>query len=324
MFTIQARNVSEALYLGVQMIKTAPLAESRAGAVHEMIGPVITTYTNPCERVLFYPERDANPFFHCLEGLWMLAGRDDVEWISYYNKRMKEYSTNGHSFHGAYGARWRNWFDKDQLVNVIYRLKNYPNDRRTVLAMWDPVHDLRSDNDYKDIPCNTHIYFKVREGRLDMTVCCRSNDMVWGAYGANAVHMSMLQEYIAAMIGVSVGYYHQMSDSFHAYVETLKKVENISPDYDPYLHLGENGGHYKPEPLVTDPQMFMFDLSCFFLDFEDELYSNSFFNGVAGPMRRAYRVWKNGDKLDGIRIAETITSLDWRKACVEWMQRRLK
>ena len=33
--------------------------------------------------------------------------------------------------------------------------------------------------------------------KLCMTVCNRSNDMLWGAYGANVVHMSMLQEFVA-------------------------------------------------------------------------------------------------------------------------------
>ena len=50
-----------------------------------------------------------------------------------------------------------------------------------------------------------------------MTVCNRSNDMLWGAYGANAVHMSMLQEYLASRLEIAVGEYTQISDSFHVY-----------------------------------------------------------------------------------------------------------
>ncbi len=73
---------------------------------------------------------------------------------------------------------------------VSHRLKTYPNDRRTVVGMWDPWEDLWEENDGKDYPCNTQIYFWERKGQLNMTVCNRSNDMIWGAYGANAVHMS--------------------------------------------------------------------------------------------------------------------------------------
>ena len=37
----------------------------------------------------------------------------------------------------------------------------------------------------KDVPCNTHAYFAINaEGSLDLTVCNRSNDLVWGCLGA--------------------------------------------------------------------------------------------------------------------------------------------
>ena len=49
----------------------------------------------PCERVLLYPERNANPFFHLYESLWMLAGRNDVAGPARYAKNMNNYSDNG-------------------------------------------------------------------------------------------------------------------------------------------------------------------------------------------------------------------------------------
>ena len=64
--------------------------------------------------------------------------------------------------------------------------------------------------------------------------------MIWGAYGANAVHMSILLEYMAARIDCAVGTYYQFSNNLHAYVDTLEKVKNIEPDYDPYLTLNIN------------------------------------------------------------------------------------
>jgi thymidylate synthase len=54
---------------------------------------------------------------------------------------------------------------------------------------------------------------------LDLTVLCRSNDVVWGAYGANAVHFSVLQEYLAGRIGVDVGVMYQFSNNYHGYVD---------------------------------------------------------------------------------------------------------
>ena len=110
----------------------------------------------------------------------------------------------------------------------------HTNDRRAVLEMWDAEGELRMANSCKDHPCNTHIYFNVRDNILDMTVCNRSNDMIWGALGANAVHMSILQEYIASHIGARVGIYTQFSNNLHAYTEVLKTLEGMQPDSASY------------------------------------------------------------------------------------------
>jgi hypothetical protein len=57
---------------------TAPRRKAVATKVLVSQTPVVTCYSAPTQRVLFSPMRDANPFFHLMEALWMLAGRDDV------------------------------------------------------------------------------------------------------------------------------------------------------------------------------------------------------------------------------------------------------
>lgn len=325
MQVIQARNVSEALYLGLQLIQEIGVKlPSRAGEMLEFPCPVSTVYSYPREKVLFYAKRDANPFFHCLEGLWMLAGRNDVAFVEKYNKRMAEYSDDGKIFHGAYGFRWRNWFGEDQLLTSIERLKTFENDRRTVVAMWDPEYDLYETNHMKDIPCNTHIYFKVRDGYLNMMVCCRSNDMIWGAYGANAVHMAMLLEYMAGMVGVKVGRYTQVSDSLHAYTETLEKVKGIMPDYDPYLTMGT--GHYVPELLINNKDSFDSELNLILeANYSKEYnFKNHFLRTTIIRMVNSYEAFKAGNIEEALKLAYLIQATDWRVACVEWLQRRQK
>src|SRR5690606_1699783 len=147
---------------------------------------VITHTARPEQRVLINPLRDANPFFHLAESMWMLAGSNLAAPMVRLVGNMASFSDDALVFHGAYGHRWRNRFGYDQLLNVIKLLQRDPTTRRAVIAMWDPNSDL----DYAlrgglDTPCNTHLYFGVRDGALNMTVCCRSNDAVWGAHGAN-------------------------------------------------------------------------------------------------------------------------------------------
>ena len=318
---INARNVSEALYLAVQALETTGVeVDTRNGKALEFPYPVMTSYSHSRERVLFYPMRDANPYFHLMESFWMLAGKNEVDWISKYNGRMSSYSDDGVTINGAYGYRWKNWFGKDQLEIAVHRLLHYENDRRTVVSMWDPIKDFSKENTGKDHPCNTQIMFWVRNKTLNMTVCNRSNDMIWGAYGANAVHMSVLLEYMAARIDCAVGVYYQFSNNLHAYVDTLEKVKNIEPDYDPYLHLGDNG-HYNPKPLVDEPACFDKELQRW-MNNETNTYTNSYFDQVLTPMDLSWSAWKEKNIDEAVRHAENIEDIAWRKACVEWLMRR--
>jgi thymidylate synthase (methanogen type) len=319
MYHIRAKNVNEALRLGVMLMKnTKRRIAPRGMETIEYDGPVITTYVNPEQRVCTIPERDANPFFHLMEALWILAGRQDVEWLAQFNQQMRKYSDDGKVFHAAYGHRLRKHFGVDQINETIRLLKADPDTRRAVMAIWDPDHDLFFAS--KDIPCNDLIAFKIRDGFLHMTVMCRSNDMVWGAYGANAVQFSMLQEYIASCVGVKMGRYVQISDSFHVYVneqwEDMQKIQVHG--YDPYRD------DIAPFPLFfsSNRKEFTHDLRMFFDAAipSDHQYTTPFFEYVAKPMLKCWLMHKLGG--DGMHAVADIAATDWRLAATQWLSKR--
>jgi hypothetical protein len=178
MYSIKVHNVNEALPIGLALLRDVGQRVAPRGQVTlEYPGPVATTYINPTHRVLMDPDRDANPFFHFFEAMWILAGRDDVAFLSYFNKRMSDYSDDGERFHAPYGHRLRKAYGFDQIEGVISELETNPDSRRAVAAIWHPALDLAKNS--KDIPCNDTIFFKLRRGKLNMTVACRSNDVVW-------------------------------------------------------------------------------------------------------------------------------------------------
>tara|TARA_Y100000114_G_C11757438_1_gene327659 strand:+ start:1399 stop:2394 length:996 start_codon:yes stop_codon:yes gene_type:complete len=326
MNTFNIRGTSEGLYLACDALRVVgKRKDSRNGPVLEFPEPVLICYNRPVERVLFYPSRDANPFFHLMEGLWMLAGRDDVRFVDAYNSRIHEYSDDGVRFHGAYGYRWRYYFDFDQLEKAIHRLKTYPNDRRTVVAMWDAHTDLREDNDFKDVPCNTTIYFKLcaETNKLDMTVTNRSNDLIWGTFGANAVHMTMLLEYMAAQVGAEVGCYYHFTNNLHAYESVLKKLGKLKPDYDPYLTLGYEGLSYEPPKLVDFPDAFDEELKQWFKAPHIK-YTNTYLYKTCTMVRESWRLYKSDNLQEALLIAGGIDDRAWQKACKEWLQRRIE
>lgn len=341
MHVIHATNINEAYFLGLDLLNAHGVKqESRAGNVLVTPFPVTTVYQYPMQRVLFDAQRDANPFFHLFEALWMLAGRDDATWLDQF---VKDYSARfaeeGGIQHGAYGFRWRKHFGvygrdgiRDQLTVAVNLLKENPNDRRVVIQMWDPEVDLAMD--VKDCPCNLCILPRIVNGRLDITVFCRSNDLIWGVYGANAVHFSVLQEYLAARIGVQMGKYCQISNNFHAYEDIFNKKTSgnfftNSWNGDPYDSLDMT-----PIRLVTEPEEFDTELEFFFEDanyrnygaIPERHYHNHFFPDVALPMFYSFKAWREGEiGLAGQTLSEIVNKNgDWYQASLQWFQRRQK
>lgn len=321
MMNIRATNINDAYQEAWWRLRAYGKNEEVKGRpMLVMPGPITTTYKYPLERVLFNPKRDANPVFHLVEALWMLAGRDDVESLLPFNSGYANYAEPDGRVHGAYGHRWRVSFGGDQILGVINVLKKDPTSRQAVMSMWDPMsNDL--EGSWKDRPCNTHIYFDCRGGALNMTVCCRSNDMVWGAYGANVVHFSILQELIAHGLGVPTGLYRQFSNNFHVYKD-LPLVEEMlaTPPgltYDFYDH------EVAPFPLLSQGESvedFMNECSLFFAPVS--VYHSEFLTRVAHPLRCAYINRKAGHPDWRNFLREVPESNDWLRAFNEWTARR--
>ena len=335
MRVLKVRNVHEGLHAGLRLLNDeGETSESRNGSVMRLPEPVATVYTNPCERVLFWSARDANPFFHLYEALWMLAGREDVKPLLRYAKQIKEYSDDGQTMHGAYGYRWRTCFVVDQLEVIVNRLKEDPSDRRCVLQMWSTINDL--DIVSKDLPCNVTATFQIFDGKLNLVVFCRSNDIIWGCYGANAVHFSTLLEYMALHIGCEVGTYKQVSVNWHAYNEVLEttgvgKILEYLMD-NPYD--GEGAVRVSPMASAVHPNGASLDEVIRGLLFcADEnhfmLVPSCEWQAVVWTVFRAHAVYSNlrapekfQEALAVLRETPEIQDVDWIVAAREWIERR--
>ena len=327
--TIKARNVHQAIPQALHMMDLHGMKRSsRGGYVLQVPFPVVTTYLQPTERVIFWDDRDANPFFHLYESLWMLSGRNDLASVERYVSRFKEYSDDGETLHGAYGYRWLKHFDISQLDIIANRLNNDAHDRRSVLTMWDPRTDL--GNRGKDIPCNLVATFqRNHKGELDMTVFCRSNDIIWGAYGANAVHFSMLQEYLAVLIGCDVGHYHQISVNWHAYLDTFHKLRDM-----PRISRGcpYSSDHVRVVPMTSQS---IVDLPYLMENIDNGIFDRIHrdpWSNVVITMMNIHWIWAN--KAAPERYTEALEliqqwkerhpflNVDWIQAASIWISRR--
>ncbi len=108
---------------------------------------------------------------------WSLSGERDLKWISKYTKIWDKFAIKG-KIDTAYGYRWKTAFGINQITNIIAKLKKDPSSRQQILCTWD----ARVDNVKKamNIPCPFAVVVGIVEGKLNLHLSVRSNDVICG------------------------------------------------------------------------------------------------------------------------------------------------
>lgn len=330
MHVIRADNIRDAFYYALQRVLDYGESEdTRIGKAFVIPEPIAIQYLNPKQHVLLDKWRDANPFFHLMEAMWMLAGREDSAFLDNYIRGFgSQYAQNG-IVPDAYGYRWRYALGFDQLEVIIAQLRETPTTRQAVLQMWGAGRIDLCAPEFK--PCNLTACFLIRQGKLDMTVYNRSNDLVLGCCGANAVHFPIMQEYVATKVGIEMGHYWQVTNNLHLYAEHYDKLM-------PYMNEIFNGHlleYQQTQQLMSNSDYFDEDLATT-MDYLDMLHigepepgylgniSNPFLTSVVVPMAVAYKSYRNHDMEGAFDAVKRVTADDWRIAGKEWLERRIK
>lgn len=181
--------------------------------------PAMIQLEQPRHRILTIPGRKINPFSCVAEFCWIMGGSNELTYLSYYLKNAVKFSDDGTTWRAGYGPRLRRWKDRDgseidQFAKCLECFARDIHTRQAVMMVFDPTLDYQVS---KDIPCTNWLHFMVRDGALDLNVVMRSNDLMWGWSGVNVFNFTMMQELMACWLGVDVGVYYHMSDSFHLY-----------------------------------------------------------------------------------------------------------
>lgn len=100
----------------------------------------------------------------------------------------------------------------NQIDNMISKLKEAGHTRRAQAVTWKVWDDYK----ISDPACLQQIWCRVENNKLNMNIFMRSNDGYKAAF-ENAYAFIELQKYIADHVGVEVGEYIHMADSFHIY-----------------------------------------------------------------------------------------------------------
>lgn len=161
------------------------------------------------------------------ELMWYLSGSNKVADIERYSKMWRKLSDDGITNNSAYG---------------YYIFNKQPNG----ISQWDWVKSkLREDAftrqaiihikpiqtyDSKDYVCTLTLSFYIREGKLNLIVNMRSNDLMFGTT-YDVFMFTFLQELMAVELGIDVGTYSHFTNNLHYYLKDEEKLLAMSKEW---------------------------------------------------------------------------------------------
>lgn len=127
-------------------------------------------------------------------------------------------------FEYTYGERLNAWGVElvNQIDYVINKLTEMSSTRRAVATTWDPRKDTKAD----EVPCLNHFVFMEHQGRLDLSVTIRSNDM-YGAWLANVYALAELLKHVSEKVNISPGSITTLSVNAHVYSHDYDKARSL-------------------------------------------------------------------------------------------------
>jgi len=134
-------------------------------------------------------------------------------------------------------------------------------------------------------------------------------------------------------IGVGIGTYTQVSDSFHAYEEVFNPMYEELESQDAFDFFSQmslrnpyDNKAINPFPLInTSIDLWEQDLTWFFnrAPMQDVDFVDPFFSEVAVPLQDAWYLYKNGEYDEALIEVQACAASDWATAGYDWLNRAI-
>jgi thymidylate synthase len=226
------------------------IASRDGGVAREVLG-YSARLADPRACFLFNPVRAISPSYAAAELLWYLSGTSNTTGLQEYAPQYKRFTEDGVHAYGAYGHRiWAThevlatgidfqgdhlrplftdpWRPAGQLEMLMALLSKLPETRQAVVSLWRP-HDITCalQQNKKDLPCTLSLQFLLRNGKLNLIVTMRSND-IWLGLPYDAWSWCSIQQLVATALGVELGWYQHQAGSMHVYERNYEKFQQAA------------------------------------------------------------------------------------------------
>jgi len=170
--------------------------------------------TDPKDRKIINREREWKEDYAEAEWQWYLSGDPHISTLGDIYGKVPEIwkrmaDPKGY-VNSNYGYQWER---NDQLKKVLNILVNKPDSRQATISIYD---GKEMDEYNTDTPCTYAIQFTIVNGRLDMCVTMRSNDL-WYGFCNDQYQFSKLQEMVSERLDIETGVYYHFAHNMHLY-----------------------------------------------------------------------------------------------------------
>lgn len=170
---------------------------------------------NPADNIITCEWRKWKLSYAKLEYEWYLSENRSVSEIKKVAKLWDTMHSGDDIVNSNYGWLWNR---NDQLEKVISLLKANNETRRAYITLFD---GKEMDGYAYDTPCTLNVGFIIENDKLCMNVHMRSNDLVHG-FCNDQYCFSMLQQRVATILGLELGWYYHHANDLHIYERHFK------------------------------------------------------------------------------------------------------
>ena len=173
---------------------------------------------NPSDKKIKAGYRKWNQKYAAAEWAWYLSGDRNITTLGELYGKVPEIwkrmaDPNGH-VNSNYGYQWQR---NAQLDMVVEMLKQNPDTRQACIS----IYDGKEISSYAfDTPCTYAVQFTIVNGRLDMCVTMRSNDL-WYGFCNDQYQFSKLQEMVSKQLNIDIGVYYHFAHNMHLYNDKI-------------------------------------------------------------------------------------------------------